>query len=71
VGLALVHSFGTAFATPISLRRWIVPLLLDHTNIGSVLHNKSTPRGHLCNSTAFLLFYVTAAFNFILHVQMA
>jgi len=33
VGLALVRSFGTASATPLCLRRWIVPLLLDHTNI--------------------------------------
>jgi len=40
VGLALVHSFGTASATPFCFRRWVVPLLLDHTNIGSVLHNK-------------------------------
>jgi len=28
--------------------------LLDHTDIGSVLHNKSASRGHLCDSTAFL-----------------
>jgi len=41
VGLALVCSFGTASATPLCLRRWIVPLLLDLTDIGSVLHNKS------------------------------
>jgi len=54
VGLALVRSFGTASATPLCLRRSIVPLLLDHTDIASVLHNKSASRGHLCNSTAFL-----------------
>jgi len=55
VGLALVRSFSTACATPPCLRRWIVPLLLDHTDIGSVLHNKSESRGHVCDSTAFLL----------------
>ena len=52
VGLALVRSFGTASATSLCLRRWIVPLLLDHTDIGSVLHNKSASRGHLRDSTA-------------------
>jgi len=52
--LALVHSFGTASATPLSLRRWIVPLLLDHTIIASVLHNKRASHGHLCDRTAFL-----------------
>jgi len=30
VGLALILCFGTASATPLCLRRWIVPLLLDH-----------------------------------------
>jgi len=54
VGLALVRSFGTASATPLCLRRWIIPLLLDHTNIASVLHNKSASYGHLCDRTAFL-----------------
>jgi len=54
VGLALVRSFGTASATPLCLRRWIVPLLLDHIDIASVLHNKSAPRRHLCDRTAFL-----------------
>jgi len=54
VGLALVRSFGTASATPLYFRRWIVPLLLDHTDIGLVLHNKRASRGHLCDSTAFL-----------------
>jgi len=47
VGLALVHSFGMASATPLFLHRWIVPLLLNRTNIASVLHNKSTSRGQL------------------------
>jgi len=54
IGLALVHSFDMASATPLCLRRWIVPLLVDHTNIASVLHNKSASCGHICDSTAFL-----------------
>ena len=33
IGLALVRSFGTASPTPPRLRRWIGPLLLDHTDI--------------------------------------
>jgi len=53
VGLALVSSFGTASATPF-VCRWIVPSLLDHTDITSVLHNKSASHGHLCDRTAFL-----------------
>ena len=58
VGLALVRSFGTASATPLCLRRLtVLPLLLDHTDIGSVLHNKSASRGYLGDSTAFLLFF--------------
>jgi len=54
VGLALVRSFGMASATPLCLRRWIIPLMLDHTDIGSVLHNKSASRGHFCDSRDFL-----------------
>jgi len=54
VGLAFVRSFGTASATLLCLCRWIVPLLLDHTDIESVLHNKNASRGNLYDSTAFL-----------------
>ena len=53
-GLALVRSFRMASATPLCLRRGIVTLLLDYTDIGSVLHNKSASRGHLSDNTAFL-----------------
>jgi len=63
MGLALVHSFGTASATPLYLRRWIVPLLLNHTDIPSVLHNKSAPRDNLYDSTPFWLSIVTEPFT--------
>ena len=56
--LALVSSFGTASAMPLCLRRWIVPLLLDHTDIASLLHNTTASHGHLRDSTAFLFFNV-------------
>jgi len=32
-----------------------MPILLDYTDIGSVLHNKSTLCSNLCDGTAFLL----------------
>jgi len=51
--MALVRSFGMASATPM-FTSWTVPLLLDHTDIASILHNKSALRGHLCDRTAFL-----------------
>jgi len=54
VGLALVLSFSMSSATPLCLWHWIERLLLDHTNIGSVLDNKSASHSNLCNSTAFL-----------------
>ena len=44
MGLAFVRSFSMASATPLCLRRWIEPLLLDHTDIASVLH--STTKAH-------------------------
>jgi len=53
VGLALVHSFSTASATPLCLHRWIVLLMLDHTDISIAQQNAS--RSNLCNRTAFLL----------------
>jgi len=46
VGLALVRSFGTASATPLCLRRWIVPLLLDHIDI-SIAQQKRIARSSL------------------------
>ena len=61
IDLALVLSFSTASATPLCLRCWIVPLLLDHTDIASELHNTSALRHHVCDSIAFL---------FVLHMQM-
>jgi len=39
---------------PLCLYRWIIPLLLDHNDIASVLHNNSASRSHVCNSTSFL-----------------
>jgi len=46
VGLALVRSFGTASAAPPCLHRWIIPLLLDHTNI-SIAQQKHIVRSSL------------------------
>jgi len=46
VGLALIHSFHTASAMPLCLRRWIVPLLLDHTDI-SIAQQKRIARSCL------------------------
>jgi len=37
-GLALVRSFSTASATLLCLHRWVVPLLLDHTEFYRYLH---------------------------------
>jgi len=47
VCLALVCSFGTASATPLCLRRWIVPLLLNHTDIASTAQQKRITRSSL------------------------
>jgi len=46
VGLALVRSFGTASSTPLCLHHWIVPLLLDYTNI-SIAQQKRIARSFL------------------------
>ena len=58
VDLALVRSFSMASATLLCLHRWIVPLLLEHTDIGSVFHNRSALCSHVCDSTAFLCYNV-------------
>jgi len=56
VGLALVRSFGTASATPLCLRRWIVPLLLDHTDI-SIAQQKRIAWSSLWWYSILVLFF--------------